>query len=94
MKTTSITTPLISTIRPVVPEVICFARGTSSGVPVNTAEDDPAPATADLDQIDIAFDPQDGRRVYLLRVTTTPERAWLYKSDDYGLSFSNTQIGV
>src|SRR3990172_171099 len=53
------------------------------GTPVNTAEDSPAPATADLDQIDLAFDPQDSRRIYLLRVTTTPRRAWLYMSDNY-----------
>ena len=64
------------------------------GTPVNTAADSPAPASADLDQIDLAFDPQDSRRVYLLRVTTTPRRAWLYMSDDYGVSWSNTQVGI
>jgi ligand-binding sensor domain-containing protein len=62
------------------------------GDPTNTAADDPAPATADLDQIDLSFDPQDSRRVYLLRVTTTPKRAWLYVSDDDGASWSNTQV--
>ena len=64
------------------------------GTPVNTAADSPAPASADLDQIDLAFDPQDSRRIYLLRVTTSPERAWLYMSDDYGVSWSNLQVGV
>src|SRR3990172_10518940 len=65
------------------------------GTPVNTAADSPAPATADLDQIDLAFDPQDQRRVYLLRVTTTPnKRAWLYMSDDYSLTWSNTQVAI
>lgn len=62
------------------------------GDPVNTAADDPAPATADLDQIDLCFDPQDDRRIYLLRTTAT--RAWLYKSDDYGETWSNTQVGI
>lgn len=61
------------------------------GNPVNTAADDPAPVTADLDQIDLCFDPQDERRIYLLRTTAT--RAWLYKSDDYGATWSNTQVG-
>jgi len=60
------------------------------GTPTNSAGDDPAPATADLDQIDIAFDPQDADRVYVLRTTAT--RAWLYKSDDYGATWTNTQV--
>jgi hypothetical protein len=64
------------------------------GTPVNTAADDPAPATADLDQLDIAFDPQDDRRVYVVRFTTTPARTWLYVSQNYGASFSNTRAEV
>lgn len=65
------------------------------GTPANSAADSPAPATADLDQIDLAFDVQDQRRVYLLRTTTTPnKRAWLYLSQDYGSSWVNFQIGV
>jgi len=64
------------------------------GTPVNTAADSPAPTAADLDNIDIAFCPQDSRRVYLLRTWASPKRAWLYKSDDYGASWSNTQIFV
>lgn len=62
------------------------------GTPSNTAGDDPAPATADLDQIDLCFDPQDNRRLYLLRTTAT--RAWLYTSSDYGTSWSNTQVSI
>ena len=65
------------------------------GTPVNGAGDSPAPASADLDQIDLAFDPQDPRRVYLLRITTTPnKRAWVYLSTDYGVSWTNTQVGI
>jgi hypothetical protein len=64
------------------------------GTPVNDAADSPAPTAADLDNIDIAFDPQDSRRVYLLRTTTTPERTWLYLSTDYGASWSSAQVGT
>jgi hypothetical protein len=60
------------------------------GTPMNSAGDDPAPATADLDQIDIAFDPQDVNRVYVLRTTAT--RAWLFVSEDYGANWSNVQV--
>lgn len=63
------------------------------GTPANTAGDDPAPATGDLDQIDIAFDPQDERRIYLLRTWASPKRAWIYFSEDYGVSWENYQIG-
>ena len=45
------------------------------GTPENAAGDDPAPVTADLDQIDLSFDPQDSRRLYLLRTTASPLRA-------------------
>lgn len=62
------------------------------GAPENAAADDPAPATGDLDQIDITFDPQDDRRVYVLRTTAT--RSWLYYTDDYGATWSNEQVGV
>ena len=64
------------------------------GVPANSAADSPAPASTDLDQIDLCFCPQDPRRVYLLRVTTTPKRTWLYRSDDYGASWENTQVNI
>ena len=64
------------------------------GVPTNDAGDSPAPATADLDQIDLSFDPQDDRRVYVLRTTTTTARAWIYYTDDYGTTWSNVQVGV
>jgi hypothetical protein len=64
------------------------------GEPVNAVEDDPAPATADLDQLDICFDPQDQRRIYVVRFTVSPERVWLYVSDTYGESWENDQVGV
>lgn len=64
------------------------------GTPANTAGDDPAPDADDPDNIDLAFDPQDRDRLYLLRTTVSPLRAWLYKSDDYGASWSNTQVSV
>ena len=64
------------------------------GTPANSAGDDPAPTASDLDQADICFCPQDNRRLYLVRFTTTPERAWLYWSDDYGESWQNNQVGV
>lgn len=62
------------------------------GTPANTAGDDPAADTDDLDQIDLCFDPQDQQRVYVLRTTAT--RAWLYYTDDYGATWSNEQVGV
>lgn len=65
------------------------------GTPENAAGDAPAPAASDPDNIDIAFDPQDPDRVYLLRTTTTPnDRAWLYYTDDYGTTWSNEQVSV
>ncbi len=62
------------------------------GTPTNTVGDAPAPSASDPDNIDIAFDPQDLRRVYLLRTTAT--RSWLYLTDDYGTTWSNTQAVV
>ncbi len=63
------------------------------GTPANTVGDSPAPATAALDQIDIAFDPQDPQRVYVFRGITTPNlRTWLYYSEDYGATWNNNQI--
>lgn len=65
------------------------------GTPANTAGDSPAPAASDPDNIDLALCPQDKRRLYLLRATTSPnKRAWLYESNDYGASWSNTQVSV
>ena len=60
------------------------------GAPENVAEDDPAPATADLDQIDLCFDPISPDVVYVLRTTAT--RAWLYYTEDYGVTWSNRQV--
>lgn len=65
---------------------------TDLGLPVNTAGDSPAPITTDLDQVGIAFDPQDAGRVYVLR--TTAERAWLYWTDDSGATWANHQVGL
>ena len=62
------------------------------GTPVNDAADDPAPATADLDQIDIAFDPTDPGHIIVLRTTTT--RTWIYESLDYGATWSNYQVST
>ncbi len=62
------------------------------GAPANDAGDSPAPVTGDLDQIDVAFDPQDAARVYLTRTTAT--RTWLYYSDDYGVTWSNEQVSA
>jgi hypothetical protein len=65
------------------------------GTPANTAGDSPAPAAADPDNLDLCFDPQDSQRVYVLRYTTTPQlRAWLYKSDDYMMTWGNTEVGI
>jgi hypothetical protein len=65
------------------------------GTPTNDAADSPAPAAADPDNIDLAFDPQDKDRVYLLRTTISPKkRTWLYTSDDYGTTWTNVQITV
>lgn len=64
------------------------------GDPTNAAADSPAPVTADLDQIDVCFDPQDSSRVYLLRITLTPERSWLYLSSNYGATWDSEGIGV
>lgn len=64
------------------------------GTPANDAGDSPAPATADLDQIDLAFDPQDPDRIYVTRTTISPERTWVYVSDDYGETWSNVQVSA
>ncbi len=70
------------------------------GNPTNTAGDGSPPDTDDLDEIAIAFDPQDIRRVYLLRVTDSTwnasfdPRAFLYWTNDYGTSWTSFGIGV
>ncbi len=61
------------------------------GDPVNTAGDDPAPVVGILRVVDIGFDASDPDVVYAL--LTTPDRAWLYVSGDYGVTWANTQIG-
>lgn len=68
------------------------------GNPTNTAGDASPPTTTDLDEIQICYDPQDIRRVYVLRLTDSTwnasfdPRAYLYWSNDYGVSFSSTGI--
>lgn len=68
------------------------------GTPVNDAGDSPAPATGDLDNIDLCFDPQDAYRIYLLRTTITPnQRAWLYVgdiTDPASIVWENYQVGI
>ena len=70
------------------------------GNPTNTAGDATPPTTSDLDEIAIAFDPQDIQRVYLLRVTdstfnaSNSPRAFLYFTDDYGTSWLSFGIGI
>lgn len=65
------------------------------GTPENAAGDDPAPATSALDQIDLAFDPVDVKRVYVHRTkNTAPKRVWLYWTNDYGTNFSNEQVSI
>lgn len=70
------------------------------GDPTNTAGDGSPPDTDDLDEIAIAFDPQDIRRVYLLRVTDATwnasfdPRAFLYWTDDYGVTWLSFGIGI
>lgn len=59
------------------------------GVPENEAGDAPAPATGDLDQIDMAFD--NNGNMYLLRTWASPKRAWLYVRDVDGV-WTNAQI--
>jgi hypothetical protein len=70
------------------------------GDPTNTAGDGSPPDTDDLDEIAIVFDPQDIRRIYLLRVTDATwnasfdPRAFLYWTNDYGVSWLSFGIGV
>lgn len=68
--------------------------------PTNTAGDATPPDTDDLDCVAVGFDPQDQRRVYVLRVTdsawngSNDPRAFLYWSDDYGATWSSVGIGA
>lgn len=70
------------------------------GDPTNTAGDGSPPDTDDLDEISIAFDPQDINRVYLLRVTDSTwnasfdPRAFLYWTDDIGVSWLSFGVGI
>jgi hypothetical protein len=70
------------------------------GDPTNTASDGSPPDTNDLDEISIAFDPQDIRRVYLLRLTDATwnasfdPRAFLYWTNDYGVTWTSFGIGI
>ena len=70
------------------------------GDPTNTAGDGSPPDTDDLDEISIAFDPQDIRRVYVLRVTdptwnaSFDPRTFLYWSNDYGAAWFSFGVGI
>lgn len=70
------------------------------GDPTNTAGDVSPPDTDDLEEKQVCYDPQDLRRVYILRVTdptwnaSFDPRAFLYWTDDYGISWSSTGIGA
>lgn len=70
------------------------------GNPTNTAGDVSPPTTSDLDEIAVAFDPQDQRRVYVLRLTdstwnaSNDPRAFLYWTDDYGTTWTSFGIGI
>lgn len=66
----------------------------SLGTPANNAGDSPAPAATDLELVDLAFDPQDPRRVYVVGRTTATPRTWLYVTDDYGANWSNYQVSL
>ncbi len=70
------------------------------GNPTNTAGDASPPTTTDLDEIAIAFDPQDVRRIYVARFTDATwnasfdPRVYLYWSDDYTVTWQSFGIGV
>ncbi len=70
------------------------------GDPTNTAGDGSPPDTDDLDEIATVPDPQDIRRQYLIRLTNSTwnasfdPRAFLYWTDDYGISWSSFGIGI
>jgi hypothetical protein len=70
------------------------------GNPTNTAGDGSPPDTDDLDEIATAPCPQNIRRQYLLRRTNSTwnasfdPRAFLYWTDDYGITWSSFGIGI
>jgi PKD repeat protein len=70
------------------------------GAPTNEISDSPHPGTDDLDEIAIEYDPQDKRRVYVLRLTNSTwngsnsPRAYLFFTEDYGPSWVSKLIGV
>ena len=70
------------------------------GDPTNTAGDGSPPDTDDLEEIAMAYDPQDIRRVYCLRVTDATwnasfdPRAYLYWNDNYGKAGNWLSFGI
>lgn len=70
------------------------------GDPLNAAGDATPPDTDDLDEITVAFDPRDLRRVYLLRLTdstwnaSNSPRAFIYFTDDYGGTWQSRGVGT
>jgi hypothetical protein len=70
------------------------------GNPTNTAGDGSPPDTDDLDEVAVAFDPISIRRVYCLRVTDATwnasfaPRAFLYWTNDYGVTWLSFGVGI
>lgn len=70
------------------------------GDPTNTAGDASPPTTNDLDEIAIAFDPQDVRRIYVARFTNATwnasfdPRVYLYWSNNFAETWLSFGVGV
>lgn len=68
--------------------------------PTNTAGDGSPPTSADLDEVSVAFDPQNVHRWYLMRKTdstwnaTKDPRIFLYWTDDAAENWTSFGIGV
>lgn len=68
--------------------------------PTNTAGDPSPPTSSDLDEVGVAFDPQNVNRWYLVRVTdstwnaTKDPRVYLYWTEDTGTTWTSFGVGV
>ncbi len=68
---------------------------TGLGSPENGWGDDPAPITTDLDTTNISFSAANPQQVFVMRTTISPElRTWVYKSEDYGATWSNKAVTI